>query len=692
MLTRTILSSRLLRLASGKPLQFERNTWILRRVYAPDPTPPGRVQRNPEELPNLMKLEVVEIETSKKAGPLKVILLQDVEGVGHQFDVVDVDRKLARTDLLPSRKAEMADELAKRVRIPYEYICIGRDLQALVVPIKVSMDNKWTIDKQIVKISLMQMGVDMLDDSIFLDDNTISGPNFEIEAKLIRFYVVVCKQYIVPMLGRISHISVDETKQMLIPEKSQTPTADLLARYGIKPEEPYYHPAADVDENFPVVDFMRNKARSPYQKWAAVLISKMVQESTMIWYVICEGIVVLMLADPVLVVNNTCFSVDNSEWMRNGDFVPTRLQCQQDAANLILQCKLRANPENAVGLLSMAKYGFHLIGIALFFLIGLSEFPLRQVQVLSTMTQEAGRLFMKLHQLEPQGICNFMSAIKIAHLALKHRQNRNHKMRIVMFIGSPIDNLDSAELTKIAKKLKKEKVQCDVICFGEADSENSQIMGQFVDTLNGKEGSGSNLLVVPAGSVLTEALISSAVCRGEDGGNAPVVGAGGGFEFGVDPEDDPDLALALRVSMEEERARQAAEAAAAAAASGNAPAEPAAGTEQAQNVDVMDMEMGEMTEEQQLEWALRMSMQDSVPGFSKENVRPKGLIITCSLLAPTAQPSQAQPTDEVMDVSTAQVDNLDELINNPELLQQIIDDLPGGEKKNDEKKPKNEEK
>ncbi|EYC04782.1 hypothetical protein Y032_0086g1988 [Ancylostoma ceylanicum] len=170
-----------------------------------------------------------------------------------------------------------------------------------------------------------------------------------------------------------------------------------------------------------------------------------------------------------MVQESTMICVDNSEWMRNGDFVPTRMQCQQDAANLILQCKLRANPENAVGLLSMANH----------------------VQVLSTMTQESGRLFMKLHQLEPQascftGQCNFMSAIKIAHLALKHRQNRNHKMRIVMFIGSPIDNLDSAELTKIAKKLKKEKVQCDVICFGEADSENSQIMGQFVDTLNGK--------------------------------------------------------------------------------------------------------------------------------------------------------------------------------------------------------------
>ncbi|KHJ82722.1 hypothetical protein OESDEN_17582 [Oesophagostomum dentatum] len=38
-----------------------------------------------------------------------------------------------------------------------------------------------------------------------------------------------------------------------------------------------------------------------------------------------------------------------------------------------------------------------------------------------------------------------------------------------------------------------------------------------------------------------------------------------------------------------------------------------------------------------------------------------------------------------MDVSTTQqVDNLDELMNNPELLQQIIDDLPGGEKKDEE--------
>lgn len=31
---------------------------------------------------------------------------------------------------------------------------------------------------------------------------------------------------------------------------------------------------------------------------------------------------------------------------------------------------------------------------------------------------------------------------------------------------------------------------------------------------------------------------------------------GAGFEFGVDPNEDPELALALRVSMEEQRQRQ----------------------------------------------------------------------------------------------------------------------------------------
>lgn len=49
---------------------------------------------------------------------------------------------------------------------------------------------------------------------------------------------------------------------------------------------------------------------------------------------------------------------------------------------------------------------------------------------------------------------------------MKHRQGKNHKMRIVAFIGSPV-GLGEKEIIKLAKRLKKEKVNVDVVSFGE---------------------------------------------------------------------------------------------------------------------------------------------------------------------------------------------------------------------------------
>ncbi len=47
--------------------------------------------------------------------------------------------------------------------------------------------------------------------------------------------------------------------------------------------------------------------------------------------------------------------MDNSEWMRNGDFVPSRLQVQEDAANTVCLMKTRQSMENSVGLLTFAE-------------------------------------------------------------------------------------------------------------------------------------------------------------------------------------------------------------------------------------------------------------------------------------------------------------------------------------------------
>uniref|UniRef100_A0A1I7UG66 Large ribosomal subunit protein bL9m n=1 Tax=Caenorhabditis tropicalis TaxID=1561998 RepID=A0A1I7UG66_9PELO len=252
-----------------------RNTWVLKRVFQPEVTPPGEIQKNPNDFHDYQKYEVVEYETLKPAGPIKVILLQDVEGIGHQFDVVSVDRSLARKDLLLSKKAvyaspfdlkyyadmktRMAEELASRVRIPYELKVVGRDLQKMVVPIKVNMENQWTIDRKLVKSSLRQLGVFLAENTIFLADKPISGPNFDIEAKLFRFYVVVNQQYIVPMLGRITHISADESNQIISPT-STAPRDEELARYNIRKEFPLYSKTNDFTESFPVFEHMREHA------------------------------------------------------------------------------------------------------------------------------------------------------------------------------------------------------------------------------------------------------------------------------------------------------------------------------------------------------------------------------------------------------------------------------------------------
>lgn len=67
-------------------------------------------------------------------------------------------------------------------------------------------------------------------------------------------------------------------------------------------------------------------------------------------------------------------------------------------------------------------------------------------------------------------------------------------------------------------------------------------MTAFVNTLNGKDGGGSHLIAVPPGSHFSEALVSSPVIQGEDGAGGAGLG-GSGYEFGVDPNEDPELAL-----------------------------------------------------------------------------------------------------------------------------------------------------
>ncbi|KAF4929912.1 26S proteasome non-ATPase regulatory subunit 4-like protein [Colletotrichum viniferum] len=242
-----------------------------------------------------------------------------------------------------------------------------------------------------------------------------------------------------------------------------------------------------------------------------------------------------MVLEAVMVV------VDNSESSRNGDYQPTRFDSQADAVNVIFQTITNGNPESSVGLMSMGGKG---------------------PEVLVTLTTDQGKILDGLHRTKTKikGSSHLATGIQVAGLALKHRQNKSQRQRIIVFVCSPIEE-EEKKLVQLAKKMKKGNISVDFVLFGDLDDDDTQKKLQaFNESVKG--GEGSHLVVIPPSSkLLSDQLISSPILLGDaaggSGSGGMETGGGGNFgEFDFDPAMDPELALALRMSMEDEKARQ----------------------------------------------------------------------------------------------------------------------------------------
>lgn len=174
-------------------------------------------------------------------------------------------------------------------------------------------------------------------------------------------------------------------------------------------------------------------------------------------------------------------------------------------------------------------------------------------------------------------------ANRVLQLALKHRQNKSQKQRIIIFNCSPIEE-DEKNLVKLAKKMKKSAISIDIVAFGELSDDTTKKLQAFSDNVQSAEGS-YLATIPPSANLLSDSLIATPLLGGDGttgaggaGGAGGDGGASGGndFEFGVDPSVDPELALALRMSFEEEKARQDKDKKAKEAAEGKSELEPVA--------------------------------------------------------------------------------------------------------------------
>ncbi|KAI9597320.1 hypothetical protein BDF19DRAFT_470880 [Syncephalis fuscata] len=286
----------------------------------------------------------------------------------------------------------------------------------------------------------------------------------------------------------------------------------------------------------------------------------------------------------------TMLVLDNSDWMRNGDYTPSRVDAQADAVNLLFQAKQQSHPENTVGIMTMAG---------------------KEPEVLVTLTSDVGKILNALHRTTISGQANLSTGIQVAQLALKYRRNRNQRQRIIAFVGSPIEE-DEASLVRLAKKLKKNNVAVDIISFGET-SVNDGKLESFINNIN--SGDNSHLVTIPPGPhLLSDALLSSPIISsgGGGGGGGNVYGRGNNdFDFGMNPEDDPELAMALRISLQEEEARQAAAAASSGTAATDNPSQSAeASTSAPAAAAAEDTVMEDLTEDEQIARAIAMSLEN----------------------------------------------------------------------------------
>ena len=353
--------------------------------------------------------------------------------------------------------------------------------------------------------------------------------------------------------------------------------------------------------------------------------------------------------------------LDNSEYMRNGDYIPTRLEAQQDAANLLVGAKTQSHPESTVGVSA-------------------------GTELLVSPTEDVGKILGALHKIpfrsaNPDDVA---ASVQVASLALKHRRNKNGGQRIVLFVGSPLGSIDSRTLVKAGRQLRKNNVAIDVVAMGELE-ENEERLRELVEAANGRSDDGNrtcHLVTIPAGVLPSDVLASSPIVHGGGGGGGGGgmggdVGVGGGADAGfgafgdfggVDPSMDPELAMALRISMEEERARQERAAAAAASAAqegGGTDAEMADTAQGGAPAGGLAMDLGLSEEEALLQQALAMSMNENDPPSDDAAVAPMDADEDDSMLMALQMSMQTDEKEE------------QQQFQDPQFVNQLLGSLPG---------------
>eukprot|EP01096_Ripella_sp_DP13-Kostka_P014158 TRINITY_DN630_c0_g2_i1.p2 TRINITY_DN630_c0_g2~~TRINITY_DN630_c0_g2_i1.p2 ORF type:complete len:381 (-),score=212.46 TRINITY_DN630_c0_g2_i1:226-1368(-) len=356
--------------------------------------------------------------------------------------------------------------------------------------------------------------------------------------------------------------------------------------------------------------------------------------------------------------------IDNSEWMRNGDYVPSRFEAQEEAVRIIAQTRTDANQENSVGMLTMAG---------------------KSPELLVALGQDPMKIFHALPKVKIEADSHLLDSLKVAQLCLRHRNNKRQRQRIISFVGSPI-SADKKDLATLGRQLKKNNIALDIISFGEV-FENQDKLEALYQAVNNNDN--SHLIEVPYGEVIiADWLMGYSFLFGSDFGEGSSSSGSSAnpdeARMSMMEQQDPELAFAIRMSLEEAKQKEAAGKAeggdGSASGSGSAPASsaPAPSSAPAAFDDAIFMDDDDMDEEMREAIALSMAAANASANSNPSDASASGSAPADNSSAPASSSEPAAPEPNaaaqlVQDQSflDSVLESMDGDLDDPELKAQL---------------------
>ncbi|XP_045625305.1 large ribosomal subunit protein bL9m [Procambarus clarkii] len=208
---------------TGPLLQQVRTTFILKRRTKVELAKAHKGLTSRRLKARHFVYDLVEATNSRKQDPVKVILMDSVDGLGSKGQVLEVRPNKARNQLLLPGIAVYASpenvekystlmiEASKEEDQPSSQYArqTAEQLSLQVISVSMNLKNPWQLERWHVRVAFRKAGIYLPDDALTLPSEPIIGPDLSLQGKEFVVRVKINNKEETPVRCRINHYATN---------------------------------------------------------------------------------------------------------------------------------------------------------------------------------------------------------------------------------------------------------------------------------------------------------------------------------------------------------------------------------------------------------------------------------------------------------------------------------------------------